>query len=118
MVQIFSTELESQAEFNGFREWLHTFELFRGKKTGDADDDDSRIVGKFKVRRTVCSSLFAKSTNTIQNTMTRQIQWQATRVGIMPIYAVPLRNSLTLTFVLPWSCILMLMLPLHYYVSD
>ena len=47
--QIFSSELESVAEFNGFREWLHTFELFRGKKTGDAEDDDGRIVGKFKV---------------------------------------------------------------------
>jgi len=48
-LQIFSNELEALSEFNGFREWLHTFELFRGKKTGDAEDDDSRIVGKFKV---------------------------------------------------------------------
>ena len=48
--QIFPNELEAQSEFNGFREWLHTFELFRGKKTGDAEDDDSRVVGKFKVR--------------------------------------------------------------------
>jgi len=48
--QIYPTELEAQAEFNGFHEWLHTFELFRGKKTGDVEDDDSRIVGKFKVR--------------------------------------------------------------------
>ena len=47
--QIFANELESQTEFNGFREWLHTFELFRGKKSGDVDDDDSRVVGKFKV---------------------------------------------------------------------
>ena len=47
--QIFANELESQSEFNGFREWLHTFELFRGKKSGDIDDDDSRVVGKFKV---------------------------------------------------------------------
>ena len=49
VLQIFSNELESQPEFNGFREWLHTFELFRGKKTGDVEDDDNRIVGKFKV---------------------------------------------------------------------
>jgi len=47
--QIFPNELEWQPEFNGFREWLHTFELFRGKKTGDVEDDDSRVVGKFKV---------------------------------------------------------------------
>ena len=38
------------ADFNGFKEWLHTFELYRGKRTGDAEDDDSRVVGKFKVR--------------------------------------------------------------------
>jgi hypothetical protein len=38
-----------QPEFNGFKEWLHTFELMRGKKTGDAEDDESRVVGKFKV---------------------------------------------------------------------
>jgi len=47
--QIYANDLESQSEFNGFREWLHTFELYRGKKSGDVDDDDSRIVGKFKV---------------------------------------------------------------------
>ena len=46
---MYPNELESQPEFNGFKEWLHTFELYRGKKTGDAEDDDSRIVGKFKV---------------------------------------------------------------------
>ena len=42
-------ELEAESEFNGFKEWLHTFELYRGKKTGDAEDDESRVVGKFKV---------------------------------------------------------------------
>lgn len=48
-VQMYTSELEAQSEFNGFHEWLHTFELFRGKKTGDSEDDDSRVVGKFKV---------------------------------------------------------------------
>ena len=46
---MYATELETQPEYDGFREWLHTFELFRGKKTGDSEDDDSRVVGKFKV---------------------------------------------------------------------
>lgn len=41
---------ELEAEFNGFREWLHTFELYRGKKTGDDIEDEARVVGKFKVR--------------------------------------------------------------------
>ena len=45
-------------EFNGFKEWLYTFELHRGKKTGDAEDDESRVVGKFKVRRTLYIQLF------------------------------------------------------------
>ncbi|KAF2368428.1 C2 domain [Trinorchestia longiramus] len=45
-VQVLPGELE--AEFSGFREWLHTFELYRGKKTGDEIEDESRVVGKFK----------------------------------------------------------------------
>ena len=60
-MQIFSNELESQPEFNGFREWLHTFELFRGKKTGDVDDDDSRIVGKFKVPYTLSLAISTRT---------------------------------------------------------
>ena len=56
--QIYANDLESQSEFNGFREWLHTFELYRGKKSGDVDDDDSRIVGKFKVGSHFLSSSF------------------------------------------------------------
>ena len=54
-VQVYPGELEQQPEFNGFKEWLHTFELYRGKKTGDAEDDESRVVGKFKVRTKVTS---------------------------------------------------------------
>ncbi|ELU18290.1 hypothetical protein CAPTEDRAFT_185772, partial [Capitella teleta] len=47
-LKVYPHELEMQPEFNGFKEWLHTFELMRGKKTGDAEDDESRVVGKFK----------------------------------------------------------------------
>jgi hypothetical protein len=36
-------------DFNGFKDWLHTFDLYRGKNTGSAEDDESRVVGKFKV---------------------------------------------------------------------
>ncbi|CAN8001099.1 unnamed protein product, partial [Ixodes hexagonus] len=46
--RIYSTELENVPEFNGFREWLHTFELYRGKRSGDDLDDQSRVVGLFK----------------------------------------------------------------------
>lgn len=47
--QIYPNELEAQPEFNGFREWLLPFDLYRGKKTGDDIEDDARIVGTFKV---------------------------------------------------------------------
>ncbi|GAB6022296.1 hypothetical protein CHUAL_006419 [Chamberlinius hualienensis] len=55
LMKIYPNELESQAEFGYFREWLQTFELYRGKKTGNdevtdnaSNCDENRIVGKFK----------------------------------------------------------------------
>lgn len=49
--KVYAKELES--EFDNFEDWLHSFNLFRGKG-GDDDDqnvmDEDRIVGKFKVR--------------------------------------------------------------------
>lgn len=50
-LKIYSNELEAQAEFNGFREWLLPFDLYRGKKTGDDIEDEARTVGTFKVTR-------------------------------------------------------------------
>uniref|UniRef100_A0A669EXJ4 Otoferlin n=1 Tax=Oreochromis niloticus TaxID=8128 RepID=A0A669EXJ4_ORENI len=48
-VQVYPKELES--EFDNFEDWLHSFNLYRGK-AGDDDDqnvtDEDRIVGKFK----------------------------------------------------------------------
>uniref|UniRef100_A0A671Z415 Otoferlin n=1 Tax=Sparus aurata TaxID=8175 RepID=A0A671Z415_SPAAU len=48
---VYPKELES--DFDNFEDWLHSFNLFRGKG-GDDDDqnvmDEDRIVGKFKVR--------------------------------------------------------------------
>lgn len=44
---------ELEAEFDYFEDWLHTFNLLRGK-TGDDEDgstEEERIVGRFKVRR-------------------------------------------------------------------
>lgn len=48
LLKIYPGELEAQPEFEQFKEWLHTFELYRGKKTGDEIEDESRIVGNFK----------------------------------------------------------------------
>lgn len=48
---MYNKELES--EFGNFEDWLHTFNLFRGKAGDDIDHnvvDDDRIVGRFKVR--------------------------------------------------------------------
>uniref|UniRef100_A0A8C9EZM1 Otoferlin n=1 Tax=Pavo cristatus TaxID=9049 RepID=A0A8C9EZM1_PAVCR len=47
-VPVFNKELE--AEFDNFEDWLHTFNLLRGK-IGDNDDnatEEERIVGRFK----------------------------------------------------------------------
>lgn len=49
MFQIYPNELETRPEYSEFKEWLHTFELYRGKKTGDDSEDESRVVGHFKV---------------------------------------------------------------------
>ncbi|KAH9363614.1 hypothetical protein HPB48_004135 [Haemaphysalis longicornis] len=61
LIKIYQTELENVPEFNGFREWLHTFELYRGKRSGDDLDDQNRVVGLFKVTvRVTVISLFSQ----------------------------------------------------------
>lgn len=49
VIQIYRDELENIPEFNNFNDWLHSFSLYRGKKTSEDDDDEHRVVGKFKV---------------------------------------------------------------------
>ena len=49
VLQVYPNELESQPEFEGFSEWLQTFDLYRGKKSEEEFEDENRIVGKFKV---------------------------------------------------------------------
>ncbi|XP_078029981.1 otoferlin isoform X19 [Epinephelus lanceolatus] len=47
-LMVYNKELES--EYGNFEDWLHTFNLYRGK-AGDDDEhalDDDRIVGRFK----------------------------------------------------------------------
>ncbi|CAB4005702.1 otoferlin-like isoform X4 [Paramuricea clavata] len=48
LIQIYRTELENVEDFNNFNDWLHSFSLYRGKKTSEEDDDEHRVVGKFK----------------------------------------------------------------------
>ena len=50
-LQVFPNELESQPEFDGFSEWLQTFDLYRGKKSEEDFEEDNRVVGRFKVLR-------------------------------------------------------------------
>ncbi|XP_016085592.1 otoferlin isoform X7 [Sinocyclocheilus grahami] len=48
-LMVYNKELES--EFGSFEDWLHTFNLYRGKAGDDIDHnvvDDDRIVGRFK----------------------------------------------------------------------
>ncbi|XP_035265162.1 otoferlin-like [Anguilla anguilla] len=48
-LQVYNKELEN--EFENFEDWLHTFNLYRGK-SGDDDDqnvaDEDRLIGRFK----------------------------------------------------------------------
>nr|XP_012151304.1 PREDICTED: otoferlin-like [Megachile rotundata] len=46
--KVYDGELEMQPEFAGFQDRLRTFELWRGKKTGDPAYDRDNYVGKFK----------------------------------------------------------------------
>lgn len=46
--EIYPHELEAMPEYNYFKEWLLSFPLYRGKKTGDSMEDENRIVGFFK----------------------------------------------------------------------
>ena len=47
--QVYPNELECQPEFDGFSEWLQTFDLYRGKKSDEDFEDENRVVGRFKV---------------------------------------------------------------------
>nr|XP_034839510.1 otoferlin-like [Maniola hyperantus] len=48
LTKIYPHELEAVPEYEEFKEWLHSFELYRGKKTNDECEDDNRVVGIFK----------------------------------------------------------------------
>ncbi|KAL0902706.1 hypothetical protein ABMA27_000522 [Loxostege sticticalis] len=48
LTKIYPHELEAVPEYDEFKEWLHSFELYRGKKTGDESEDENRVVGNFK----------------------------------------------------------------------
>ena len=50
MMKVLPNELENQPEFDGFTEWLQTFELYRGKQGVEEFEDEGRVVGKFKVK--------------------------------------------------------------------
>lgn len=47
-LKVYKTELEEVLAFDGFNDILHSFNLLRGKSTGNDDEDESRICGKFK----------------------------------------------------------------------
>ncbi len=49
LMKVYPNELEAQAEFDDFTEWLQTFELYRGKHSDIEFEDEGRAVGKFKV---------------------------------------------------------------------
>lgn len=54
--QVYSSELEEVAEFQGLTDFCSTFKLQRGK-TEDEEDDPS-VVGEFKVKKPVFEEVF------------------------------------------------------------
>ncbi|KAJ4432233.1 hypothetical protein ANN_20849 [Periplaneta americana] len=46
--EIYQNELEAQPEFNNFKDTLQSFDIFRGKKTGDDYLDRENVVCKLK----------------------------------------------------------------------
>ncbi|XP_059059908.1 otoferlin-like [Achroia grisella] len=54
LTKIYPHELEAVPEYDEFKEWLNSFELYRGKKTGDECEDENRVVGVFKGALKVC----------------------------------------------------------------
>ena len=40
MLQVYPNELEAQPEFEGFSEWLETFDLYRGKAEEETEDQN------------------------------------------------------------------------------
>ncbi|CAH1957363.1 unnamed protein product [Acanthoscelides obtectus] len=47
-LKVYDTELEKQSEFKGFTDKLTTFEMYKGKRTGDDSIDGENITGCFK----------------------------------------------------------------------
>ena len=43
--------MEDVDEFGGFGDFMCSFNLLRGKKTEDEDDEDRRFSGRFKVSK-------------------------------------------------------------------
>lgn len=85
---MYNKELES--EFGYFEDWLHTFNLFRGK-AGDADEhslDDDRIVGRFKVGIKQATSRNSESKNLL-NLCFPTVQ------GSLCMYKLPLSEEIT-----------------------
>ena len=46
---MFNEALEDVEEFGGFNDFMASFNLLRGKKTEDEDDEERRYSGTFKV---------------------------------------------------------------------
>ncbi|VEN56322.1 unnamed protein product [Callosobruchus maculatus] len=47
-LKVYDTELEKQPEFKGFTDKLTTFEMYKGKRTGDDTIDEEKVTGIFK----------------------------------------------------------------------
>ena len=54
---MYPKDLEQMPDLEGLSEWVHTFDLFKGKNMDDDESESIRVTAKFKVRITVIISL-------------------------------------------------------------
>lgn len=93
LFQVYNKELES--EYGNFEDWLHTFNLYRGK-AGDDDEhalDDDRIVGRFKVGKHCLRTVTCQTTLT-ENT-TYKYNFFFINQGSLCIYKLPVSEEIT-----------------------
>ena len=49
LLQVYGAELEKVEVFNGFQDFVETFNIHRGKVKSKSDEEDT-VVGEFKVK--------------------------------------------------------------------
>lgn len=104
LFKVYNKELES--EYGNFEDWLHTFNLYRGK-AGEDDEhalDDDRIVGRFKVGKHCLRTVTCQTTLT-ENTTYKYNFFSSIRDPCVYISYLYLKRSQEKQDLIPtWGC--------------